>query len=86
MTPPTTDPSPQDQARGLYPKYQICKADGSPVDPSADYFVLRLDGQDPHALACRAAVLTYANHIEPHLPLVARDLREKVRSRDSSRG
>lgn len=37
---------------GLYGKYRISKADGSPVDPKADYFVLRLD-TDP--VARRAA-------------------------------
>jgi F0F1-type ATP synthase epsilon subunit len=37
---------------GLYGKYRISKADGSPVDPNADYFVLRLD-TDP--VARRAA-------------------------------
>ena len=37
---------------GLYGKYHIAKADGSPVDPEADYFVLRLD-TDP--VARRAA-------------------------------
>lgn len=33
---------------GLYGKYHISKADGSSVDPKADYFVLRLDA-DPVA-------------------------------------
>jgi len=29
--------------KGLYNKYIISKADGTPIDPNADYFVLRLD-------------------------------------------
>jgi hypothetical protein len=41
---------------GLYGKYIIQKADGAPVDPHADYFVLRLD-TDPYA---RIAALEYA--------------------------
>lgn len=41
---------------GLYGKYIIQKADGSPVDPEADYFILRLDA-DPVA---RIAALEYA--------------------------
>jgi hypothetical protein len=45
--------------KGLYGKYVITKADGSPVDPSADYFVLRLD-TDP---AARAAARTYARNM-----------------------
>ena len=41
---------------GLYGKYKIEKANGSKVDPEADYFVLRLD-TDP---AARAALFRYA--------------------------
>ena len=57
--------------RGLYRKYRIEKADGSPVSPDAEYFVLRLD-TDP---AARSAVLTYAFEIEESNPAFARDLR-----------
>jgi len=46
---PDADAKPRE---GLYGKYRISKADGSPVDPEADYFVLRLD-TDP--VARRAA-------------------------------
>lgn len=42
--------------RGLYRKYVVEKVDGRPVDPDAEYFVLRVD-KDP---AARAAVLAYA--------------------------
>ena len=35
---------------GLYGKYQIKKADGSPVDPDANYFILRIDN-DPDAFS-----------------------------------
>lgn len=28
---------------GLYRKYKIEKASGEPIDPHADYFVLRID-------------------------------------------
>lgn len=41
---------------GLYGKYTIQKSDGSPMDPNADYFVLRLD-IDPIA---RLAALEYS--------------------------
>lgn len=44
--------------RGVYGKYVLEKADGSPVDPSATYFVLRLDS-DP---AARKAMRVYAEH------------------------
>lgn len=65
---------------GLIGKYHITKADGRPVDPGAEYFVLRLDdgGGDPvHVAACRHAVITYACHIAGHLPRLADDLRNK---------
>lgn len=45
----------------LYEKYApLKKADGSPTDPKAQYFVLRID-TDP---AAREALATYANAIE----------------------
>lgn len=64
---------------GLQFKYAITKADGSPLDENSEYFVLRLDagGEPNHVAACRAAVLEYACHIEPHLPNLAADLRER---------
>ncbi|MGX2038772.1 hypothetical protein ACWJKU_01380 [Methylocaldum sp. MU1018] len=70
----------QNRNRGLYRKYIVQKADGAPVDPAAEYFVLRLDvnGKDPrHIRACRIAVLAYANEIEDHLPQLAEDLRTR---------
>jgi hypothetical protein len=56
--------------RGFYRKYTITKADGSPVDPNAQYLVLRLDTD---RAACLAA-LTYAD--ETDNPVLAQDLRE----------
>jgi hypothetical protein len=73
----------QNRNRGLYRKYIIQKADGSPVDPTAEYFVLRLDvnGKDPqHIRACRTAVLAYASKIADHLPQLAADLRTRYGS------
>lgn len=58
----------------LYKKYVIFKADGSPVDPNADYFVLRLDTDE----AARAAARTYASEIESQLPALAAELMEKI--------
>ncbi len=31
------------EKKGLYGKYIIGKSDGTPIDPQANYFVLRLD-------------------------------------------
>jgi hypothetical protein len=50
---PDADAKPRE---GLYGKYRIAKVGGSPVDPNADYFVLRLDS-DPVA---RRAALQYS--------------------------
>jgi hypothetical protein len=63
-----------DKQRGWYLKYIIEKADGSPVDPNADYFILRLD-TDP---AARKAALAYAEAIEESNPVLASDLRSRV--------
>lgn len=65
---------------GLHQRYIISKTDGSPVDKGAEYFVLRLDdgGGDPaHVMACRVAVLAYAQAIQAHLPKLARDLQSR---------
>jgi hypothetical protein len=62
---------------GLHQRYNVTKADGSPTDPNAVYFVLRLDsgGSDPkHIAACRQAARVYARHALYHLPQVARGL------------
>jgi hypothetical protein len=40
----------------LYGKYNVTKTDGSPVDPNAQYFVLRIDTDE----AARQALDTYA--------------------------
>ena len=44
----------------LYPKYRIEKTNGKLIDPTAQYFVLRLD-TDP---AARVAMLAYAAEVE----------------------
>jgi hypothetical protein len=66
--------------KGLLHKYNITKADGTPVDPAAEYFVLRLDENQvdkKHLEACRKAILTYAYEIKEHLPLLSKELIEK---------
>lgn len=55
---------------GLYQKYHITKADGSRIDPDAQYFVLRLD-TDMHA---RTAALAYAKAIREENPALAEDI------------
>jgi hypothetical protein len=51
-----------------------------PTDEGAEYFVMRLDtgGSDlKHISACRLGINAYADAIEPHLPELAKDLRER---------
>ena len=58
----------------LFPKYNVTKNDGSPVDPNAQYFVLRID-TDP---AARKAVLRYSSYISPIDPEFAEQLYQWV--------
>ncbi|WP_342632693.1 hypothetical protein [Marinobacter alkaliphilus] len=69
----------QQNPQGLHQRYRVEKLNG-PTDPGAEYFVLRVDGggSDPkHIAACRKALQVYANEIEPHLPELAKDLRDR---------
>jgi hypothetical protein len=50
----------------LFNKYVVSKADGSPVDPSARYFVLRYD-TDPHAWAALRAYAVSVAGDDPEL-------------------
>lgn len=64
---------------GITRKYNITKVDGSPVDESAEYFVLRLDdkGDAKHVEAGRKAMLTYAREIGEENPTLAKDIRDR---------
>lgn len=62
--------------KGHYLKYNITKADGTPCDESADYFVLRLD-TDPHA---RAAARAYSESCKHENMELASDLLARVTS------
>jgi hypothetical protein len=72
-------PSKEANPNGLHGKYRLAKADGSPIDPGAEYFVLRLDagGEAAHVEACRMAAATYVQWIEPFIPKLAADLRAR---------
>ena len=59
---------------GLEKKYIIAKTSGNPVDPKADYFVLRLDA-DPNAIK---AILAYAVSVMEQNPQLAFDLFKKA--------
>jgi hypothetical protein len=66
-----------DNHNGLYRKYNITKANGSPCDSNAKYFVLRLDwnGSDKdHVEACRMAARAYIKNVPERLQKVASEL------------
>jgi hypothetical protein len=70
-----------DNPEGLYRKYNITKADGSPCNPKAKYFVLRLDwnGSDKdHVEVCRMAARTYIRNAPKRLQKVASELAEWI--------
>ncbi len=55
----------------LYRKFDVRKTDGTPVDPHAQYFVLRIDTDH----AARVALLAYADVVEQSEPEFASQLR-----------
>lgn len=83
----------EENPNGLHQRYLIKKYAGmkktgflteepiwEDVDPKAEYFVMRLDngGKDPnHINACRIGIHAYADAIEPFIPQLAKDLRER---------
>lgn len=71
----------QNEPKGLFRKYTIAKADGSPVADDFEGFVLRLDeaAEPAHRAACLMALAVYADAIEATIPELARDLRERYR-------
>jgi hypothetical protein len=62
------------EQRGVYGKYKIEKADGSPVDPEAVYFVLRVDTD----AAARTALRAYCRAIKDTNRQLARELCELI--------
>jgi len=64
--------------KGLHGKYLVTKADGSPTDPGAVYFTLRID-TDPHA---RAAIWAYIESCREEEPELARDLERVLLATD----
>lgn len=61
---------------GFYGLKPVTKA----VDENSEYFIMRLDeeGKDiNHIKACRIGVHAYAHAIEPFIPELAKDLRER---------
>lgn len=59
---------------GYDKKYIITKKSGKPINPNADYFVLRVD-KDPHALV---ALESYANSVKVDNMELYNDLIQKI--------
>ena len=56
----------EDNPDGFHCRYNVTKTDGTPSDPNAMYFVLRLDGNgkdERHINACRSAAIAYAKAV-----------------------
>ena len=68
----------KDKNQGWYQKYIITKTNNKPVDPDADYFVLRLDIQDKYGEASLQALKTYATVIREVNPDLARDIMSRL--------
>lgn len=68
--------------KGLYNKYNIQFNDGTPTDPDATYFVLRLDTD----LAARWAIVLYAFICREDNPQLASDLLALVQAIEHNRG
>lgn len=60
---------------GLYRKYKIEKSDGTPTDPQAQYFVLRIDSD----MAAREALKAYAGFIRRYDPDFSAELLQWLR-------
>lgn len=57
---------------GLFQKYTVTKTDGTPVDPQAVYFVLRLDTDS----SARTVTMIYSGLIRRENPKLSKDIRE----------
>lgn len=60
--------------KGYYRKYVISKIDGSPIDPEADYFVLRVDSDQD----AREAAKHYAGLIVWKNPILAGEITRRM--------
>ena len=67
------------QQQGLFGKFLIQKADGSPISPSAKYIVLRYDAESEDGSAARHAIIAYARFINQSNPGFSRDLIEEMK-------
>ena len=62
-----------EKPKGLYRKYVVTKANGKPIDPNAEFLVLRLDGGQ-YVTACRDAARRFAASVERQNSVLSRDI------------
>ena len=66
------------EMKGLYQKYVVSKTSGKPIDPKAQFIILRIDdGRYLHA--CRAGVAAFAEAVREHNPILADDIQKILR-------
>lgn len=68
----------ESQQEGLYGKFIIRKADGTPIDSKAKYIVLRYDVDSKDGSASRHAIIAYARSIKSSNPQFADDLLKEM--------
>ena len=70
--------------KGLYKKYTVTKPSGKPIDPSAQFIVLRIDdGQ--YVDACRIGAAAFANAVRDRNPILADDIQRKLKELSDSK-
>lgn len=81
-------PTQKQNPKGLHQRYKIMKLVENKLggyvlttpDEDSEYFVMRLDtgGKDiNHIKACRIGIHAYSDAIEPFIPELAKDLKER---------
>lgn len=63
---------------GLYQKYIVSKANGTPLDPDFESIVLRIDG-GRYLHACRAGVAAFAEAVREHNSRLAEDIQQRLK-------
>jgi len=63
----------REKMKGLYQKYVVSKKSGKPIDPKAQFIVLRVDGGQ-YVQACRAGVAAFGEAVREKNPALADDI------------
>ena len=63
--------------RGFYKKYIVTKTSGNPMDPEAEFIVLRID-KGIYLHACRAGAAAFAEAVRGENPLLANGIQTRL--------